>query len=309
MHDHIGLNVSDLEASVRFYEAALEPLGFVLCSRDDAGAGFGPEGAPALWLSVASGRGARSGVHVAFRAHDRGAVEAFHKAGLGAGGRDHGEPGLRAAYGPSYYAAFLIDPDGNNVEAVCTRQEDGGVEARSSFLDALRSEGPAPERASELGLYAFLVGGWDTRILAYGEDGTRHESRGEIHAGWVLEGRAIQDVWMTPPRAGRRPGEPLTQLPVTGAWYGTTLRIYDPELGAWQVLWSDPATQFYARQIGRAEGDDIVQEGTMASGAVLRWRFTEIESDSFHWLGEISADGGATWRLQVEVFARRAAPA
>ncbi len=120
MFDHIGLKVSDLEAGVRFYAAALEPLGFVLCSRDAAGAGFGPEGAPALWLSAANGA-ASSKAHVAFRAPDRGAVEAFHKAGLGAGGRDYGSPGLRADYGPRYFAAFLIDPDGNNVEAVCTR--------------------------------------------------------------------------------------------------------------------------------------------------------------------------------------------
>jgi len=120
MFDHIGLRVSDLDAGVRFYEAALEPLGFVLCSRDAAGAGFGPEGAPALWLSAAQGA-ARGGFHVALRAAERGAVEAFYKAGLAAGGRDNGGPGLRADYGPRYFAAFLIDPDGNNVEAVCKR--------------------------------------------------------------------------------------------------------------------------------------------------------------------------------------------
>jgi hypothetical protein len=177
----------------------------------------------------------------------------------------------------------------------------------SSFLAALHSDGPAPDRAEQLGLYAFLVGRWDTRILAYDEAGKKHESRGEIHADWVLEGRAIQDIWLTPPRAERRAGEPLPQLPVTGAWYGTTLRVYDPKLGAWHILWSDPATQFYARQIGRREDDQIVQQGALPSGALLRWRFTEIEADSFHWLGEVSADKGATWRLQVEVFARRAA--
>jgi catechol 2,3-dioxygenase-like lactoylglutathione lyase family enzyme len=120
MYDHIGLKVKDLDASVRFYEAALAALGHELCSRDEMGAGFGPKKAAALWLSVAKGAKAGS-VHVALRAPDHAAVKRFHEQGLKAGGRDHGGPGPREAYGPKYYAAFLLDPDGNNIEAVCTR--------------------------------------------------------------------------------------------------------------------------------------------------------------------------------------------
>jgi catechol 2,3-dioxygenase-like lactoylglutathione lyase family enzyme len=116
MYDHIGLKVKDLAASVRFYEAALAPLGHVLCSRDDSGAGFGPAGEPALWLYAGGGG---SGAHVAFRASDRAAVDRFYSAGREAGGKDNGGPGVRADDSPTYYAAFLIDPDGNNVEAVC----------------------------------------------------------------------------------------------------------------------------------------------------------------------------------------------
>ena len=118
MYDHIGLKVSDLAASVAFYGAALAPLGYGLCSRDEAGAGFGPKGEPALWLYRVAGANG-PGAHVAFRAADRGAFDRFHAAGLKAGGRDHGGPGLRTDYSPSYYAAFLLDPDGNNIEAVC----------------------------------------------------------------------------------------------------------------------------------------------------------------------------------------------
>lgn len=120
MYDHIGLKTGDLDASVRFYTAALAELGHVLCSRDEASAGLGPQDAPSLWLYAHSAVNP-TGMHLAFRAADRAAVDAFHKAGLEAGGRDHGAPGLRRDYGDHYYAAFLLDPDGNNVEAVCLK--------------------------------------------------------------------------------------------------------------------------------------------------------------------------------------------
>lgn len=120
MYDHIGLKTKNLDASVRFYTAALSSLGHVLCSRDYASAGLGPKDAPSFWLYAGMGA-PHSGVHIAFRASDRAAIDVFHQAGLKAGGRDNGAPGLRGDYGPNYYAAFLLDPDGNNVEAVCLK--------------------------------------------------------------------------------------------------------------------------------------------------------------------------------------------
>src|SRR5262245_38961663 len=116
MYDHIGLKVKDLDAAVRFYAAVLKPLGHVVGSQGDGYAGIGRKEAPALWLYGGKGDG---GTHVCFAAKSRDAVKDFHAAGLKAGGKDNGKPGVRKDYSANYYAAFLIDPDGNNVEAVC----------------------------------------------------------------------------------------------------------------------------------------------------------------------------------------------
>ena len=121
MFDHVGLRVADLARSTRFFQQVLEPLGHGLQSQGTGYAGFGPKGAAALWLHEHAAEGAARGVHVAFTAPTREAVQRFHAAGLREGGRDNGAPGLRRAYGESYFAAFLVDLDGNNVEAVCMK--------------------------------------------------------------------------------------------------------------------------------------------------------------------------------------------
>jgi len=187
--------------------------------------------------------------------------------------------------------------------SVCGSAEAQMAHSKSSGLIAtLHAEGPARDRAEALKLYGRFIGDWDTQVVTYTPDGVRHEGQGEIHFGWILEGRAIQDVWMIPRRKDRRPDAP--SLPVAGNWYGTTIRVYDPDLDAWRIYWIDPATNAYRQQIGRKQGVDIVQEGTTESGALSRWTFTEITPQSFHWKGEVSTDRGGSWRLVVEVFAR-----
>jgi hypothetical protein len=176
--------------------------------------------------------------------------------------------------------------------------------ASTSFAQVLHAEGPDREREAKLALYAWLVGRWDMDVTTLLEDGTTHEGRGEIHAGWVLQGRAIQDVWMIPRLEERKPG--ISQLPGAGNWYGTTLRLYDPNLDAWRILWNDPATDFFTQQIARARGSDIVQEGPDPKGGAMRWTFTEIQSDSFHWMAERAPDE-KSWRREVDIYARRAA--
>jgi hypothetical protein len=172
-----------------------------------------------------------------------------------------------------------------------------------SFKQVLHAQEPTADLAAQLGLYSFLIGSWITEIVTY-DSGKTHEGTGEIHAGWVLEGRAIQDVWMIPRRGLRTQTTP--SLPIAGNWYGTTLRAFDPAIDAWRILWTDPATNNFVRQIGRAHGSDIVQEGEHVNGTPMRWSFTEITPTSFHWVGEVSHDDGASWVLQVEVFAERA---
>jgi len=117
MIDHVTANVSDFDQAKSFYSQALAPLGYSLQAEFPGAAGFGTgEGIPDFWIGSSAERGA---THIALSAKDRAAVDAFFEAATGAGGRDNGAPGLRAHYHENYYAAFVHDADGNNIEAVC----------------------------------------------------------------------------------------------------------------------------------------------------------------------------------------------
>ncbi len=164
-----------------------------------------------------------------------------------------------------------------------------------SFPGALHAAGPAPDLAAKLGLYGWLIGDWEMDAHRPLGEGKVAKGRGEIHFGWVLGGRAIQDVWYV--------GTPDGKLSL----FGTTLRVYDPGIEAWHIIWVDPLGQNHLRQTGRAQGSDIVQSGTDASGGETRWRFTEITDTSFHWIGERKPASGIDWQLVVEFFARRKA--
>lgn len=117
MLDHIILNVKQVAKSKEFYGKALAPLGYQVVMEFPGGVGFGVAGKPDFWLS--NREPAHTNLHVAFHCTERAKVDAFHAAALAAGGRDNGKPGVREMYHPSYYGAFVLDPDGNNIEAVC----------------------------------------------------------------------------------------------------------------------------------------------------------------------------------------------
>lgn len=121
MLHHISFGVADLERSAAFYDAALYPLGYVRVWTDSTAVGYGCVGGEdkfAIKLSASGGAAPGSGFHLAFAAPTREAVSAFHEAALKHGGKDNGVPGLRPHYGPNYYAAFVVDPDGHRIEAV-----------------------------------------------------------------------------------------------------------------------------------------------------------------------------------------------
>jgi len=118
--DHVGIDVSDIESAKGFYEQALAPLGYTKLSEFPEAVGFGEGRKPDFWLAQ---RGKPGTSHVAIRSNDRAAVDAFHDAAVTAGGKDNGPPGLRPHYHETYYSAFVLDPEGNNIEAVCHSPE------------------------------------------------------------------------------------------------------------------------------------------------------------------------------------------
>ena len=167
-----------------------------------------------------------------------------------------------------------------------------------ALATALISPGPAPDRAAEMMLYGQFVGSWDGTVIVHRPDGERFESSCEVHFGWALGGRAVQDVWIVPSRRGRKTGE-------GDRMYGTTLRVFDPKAGHWRITWIDPVRQSFDQMIGRASGKDIVQEYRGTEGQLIQWCFTEITGSSFHWISRESLDQGEIWRLAGEFFLKR----
>jgi hypothetical protein len=157
----------------------------------------------------------------------------------------------------------------------------------------------APDSVPQL--YSALLGDWDVTVIDHLPDGTRHTGTGEWHFARVLEGCAIQDVWISPKRGERQ------SVALTPAYdrYGTTVRYFDPTIDAWRLTWINPAQNYVATLVGRARGADIVQEGTGDDGRMLRWTFFAITPSAFSWRGELSSDSGRTWRTAQEMSARR----
>jgi hypothetical protein len=167
----------------------------------------------------------------------------------------------------------------------------GLVSAQTTF-PALLADGPAAQYRQKLMLFGQFVGDWEFHGVEYHTDGSRVTDQGEIEFGWVLEGRAVQDVWIERERSD---GKVKT--------YGTTLRVYDPKLDAWRIVWIDPPTGSQQTMVGRKVGDQIVLEGKGPDGVAIRWIFSEIKPDSFRWRGERLV--GGSWQVYEECFPHR----
>jgi hypothetical protein len=170
----------------------------------------------------------------------------------------------------------------------------------ASFESALAASGRSPEIPEDCDIYGWLVGSWDLDVIHYWKNVADRNLKGELHAAWVLEGRAIQDLWIMPRLLDREAGTDKN-----ADMYGTTLRVWNPSLQAWSVTWINPVTAAEERLVGRSVSGEIVQLGSRLDGTLIRWRFTDITKDSFHWIGEFLQEDGKTWTLAGEFLARR----
>jgi hypothetical protein len=162
-------------------------------------------------------------------------------------------------------------------------------------LRGLMASGPYAEHAAERMLFGRLVGNWNLEIEYQSPDGGWLVTRGEWHFGWILQGRAIQDVWIS-----REPDDPSR---LRG--YGVTIRVYDPAASAWHVQWIGVLNHSHLRFLAKAVDDEIVMNATDDEGNPFQWIFSNITPMRFEWRAQDSADGGRTWTVRQRMVAVR----
>jgi hypothetical protein len=170
------------------------------------------------------------------------------------------------------------------------------------LLDALFTSGPHPSLGKHAETYGRLIGSWAGEFNDRLPNGKQETGAMEVHFGWVLQGLAIQDVWIAPSRTARKAGATASR-----DTYGTTLRIFQRDIEAWHVLWFNPVRNVRNELLGKRVGDDIVQLGLDANSAPTKWVFTNITPNSFVWQAHVLDADGVTWRLGTDFNFKRTA--
>lgn len=160
---------------------------------------------------------------------------------------------------------------------------------RQAMVKELSAPGPHASLRDEARVFDRLVGTWDCDFGFYAEDGSVRHTPGELKFGWIIDGRALQDIWITYPTKGSKE-----------RGIGTSIRFFDSKSKMWRVVFVSPAYGALVTVQGGVEGNRIVLRGTDDGGSALRWSFNDIQANSFIWRGEKSRDGGKTWRLEEE---------
>jgi hypothetical protein len=167
-----------------------------------------------------------------------------------------------------------------------------------AFFDALISNGPEAALAAENRIFEPLIGSWDLDVTWFEKGKAVRKSRGEWHFSWVLEGRAVQDVWIVPPRSDRGAGAELYE-------YGTSVRFYDAHLGAWRSTWIGPMRGLVLSFVARKVDGNIVLETRRDDGLRMQWMFSEVEAHRFNWRNQV--EHGEDWETLQTFSATRMA--
>jgi hypothetical protein len=177
----------------------------------------------------------------------------------------------------------------------------------SGFAETLLASGPHPSLGRHAGTFGRLIGSWAGEYRDRDADATEETGTMEVHFGWVLQGRAVQDTWIAPPRA-LRAGSTLKRQT-----YGTTVRVFHPRTEDWRAVWLNPVAGVRNDLVGRRVGDDIVQfclpHGSAGLGADRpeKWVFSRITARSFLWHAYLLEDDGVTWRVDTQFQLQRTA--
>jgi len=191
--------------------------------------------------------------------------------------------------------AGALSASSTSVANTAARKAGGpDTDTRRAMVATLAATRPHPSLASEARVFDRLVGTWDADFSFHLPDGRVTHKKGELLFGWVMDGHAVQDLWIGYPSGGQKERT-----------MGTTIRFFDTKLKQWRVVFVNPQFNYVVTAQGGLEGDNIVLRGVDTDSLPLRWTFSEMKPDSFHWQGEKSHDGGKTWVVEEDHHMKR----